>query len=55
MSSRTPYVETEFLLAVMEENEEEIDRLVSDMLPGERKRLYRQLSQAQDALDAREI
>lgn len=41
--SKTPYAETELLVAVMEENWDRAEALVLDMLPGERRRLQGQL------------
>jgi hypothetical protein len=44
--SRTPYAETEFLLAVMEGDTAEAERLADDMLPNERRVFRNQLLEA---------
>jgi hypothetical protein len=41
--AETPYAETEALLAVLREDEDEALRIVDDMLPGERRRFVEQL------------
>lgn len=51
--NRTPYAETEFLLAVMDKDEGEIERIVSDMLPGEVKALHKTLGEARTELEMR--
>jgi hypothetical protein len=38
-NSQTPFVETEFLLAVMEEDYEKAGQIAADMFPGERRKL----------------
>jgi hypothetical protein len=40
------YAETAYLIAVMGDDYEEAERLVSDMLPGEVEALHRQLRKA---------
>jgi hypothetical protein len=41
--AQTPYAETEALIAVMSEDEDEALRILDDMLPGERRRFVDQL------------
>ena len=48
--SRTPFVETELLLAVLEENWDRADELVAGMLPNEKRRLQGQLVDAASIL-----
>jgi len=48
--SRTPYVETEFLLAVMEERVEDALKIARAMLPAERSALRGQFQQGTDLL-----
>lgn len=48
--SRTPYVETEFLLSVMEGSTDDAVRIAKDMTPKERNSLRVQLYEARELL-----
>lgn len=45
MANETPYIETELLLAVMNDDEDRAVSLLGEMLPGERQELARQCDQ----------
>lgn len=47
----TDFIETRFLLALLDGNIEEANRLASTMLPGERNTLYEALEQGQSILE----
>lgn len=49
--TETPYVETEVVLAVMNEDEERARLLIRDMSKHERQRLYRHLNEARYLLE----
>lgn len=50
--SATPYVETEYLVAVMEDDYEKAEALAKDMLPGEIRKLHQQLRTGATWLEA---
>jgi hypothetical protein len=53
--SRTPFVETEVLLAVLEDREGDAARLVMDMLRGERAAFARALDRARAVVHTPEL
>jgi hypothetical protein len=48
--AETPYIETETLLAVMNDDRERLDALVAELKPGEVKDLYRHTTALQNVL-----
>lgn len=50
-SPETPFLETEALIAAMDEDHDEVHRLLVEMLPGERRTLAEAASQLAYACD----